>query len=186
MLAYVFWHIPGFGVKRDEYERLLIGFHEALAAHGPGGFRSSFVYRVENAPWIGAGAAAYEDWYIIENSAALDAINDAAVCGPRKAPHDLVASLAAAGAAGLYQLKTGQLDAMKSARHVLWFSKPAVTYDAFFQQLRAITDAPQTNLWLRQMVLSVGPEFCLRSMKRPQLPQNLAAIHCPVQAIYPA
>src|SRR4051794_15380391 len=115
MLAYVFWHTPTSGAKRDEYERLLIGFHQALASHAPAGFRTSFVYRVENAPWIGAGAAAYEDWYILENSAALDALNDAAVSGPRKAPHDLVASFAASGAAGLYRLKSGSLDEMKFA-----------------------------------------------------------------------
>src|SRR4051812_28418380 len=186
MLAYVFWHIPGFGASRDEYERLLIGFHEALAAHAPEGFRTSFAYRVENAPWIGAGAAAYEDWYIVENSAALDGLNDAAVSGPRKAPHDLVASFAASGAAGLYRLKTGSLDEMKHGRHAWWFSKPAGSYDAFFQQLRPLSEAPQTNLWMRQMVLSAAPEFCLRSAVEPKVAANLGAIYCPVQGIHPA
>jgi hypothetical protein len=75
---------------------------------------------------------------------------------------------------------------MKFARHALWFSKPVGPYEAFFQQLRPLTDAPQTNLWLRQMVLSAGPEFCLRCSSKPQLPPNIAAIHCPVQGIYPA
>src|SRR3954469_18561645 len=123
MLAYVFWHVPGASVDREKYERLLIDFHKTLAAHAPAGFHTSPVFRIENAPWIGAGAAAYEDWYIVENSAALDALNDAAVSGPRKAPHDLVASFAASGAAGLYRLKSGSLDEMKYARHAWWFSK---------------------------------------------------------------
>src|SRR5436190_17066242 len=107
MLAYVFWHTPAPSADRERYERLLIDFHKTLGAHAPPGFKASFVFRTQNAPWIGNGGPAYEDWYIIEDSAALDAINDAAISGPRKAPHDLVASLAAAGAAGLYQLKTG-------------------------------------------------------------------------------
>lgn len=186
MLAYVFWHIPAPDSDRQRYERLLIDFHETLAAHAPAGFRTSFVVRTQSSPWIGSGAPAYEDWYIVENSAALDAINDAAISGPRKAPHDSVAALAAAGAAGLYRLKTGQLDSMKSARHAAWFSKPAITYDAFLQSLRPITDAPQTNLWMRQMVLSAAPEFCIRSATKPQLPTDLTAIHCPIQVIHPA
>ena len=186
MLAYVFWHIPAPAADRQRYERLLLDFHTTLAEHRPSGFRSSFVFRTQNAPWIGTGGPAYEDWYIIENSAALDPLNDAAISGPRKAPHDLVASLASSGAAGLYRLKTGALESMHSARHALWFSKPAMTYDAFFQQLRHVTDAPQTNLWVRQMVLSAAPEFCLRSAAKPVLPSEIAVTHCPIQAIHPA
>jgi hypothetical protein len=186
MLAYVFWHVPAPGVDREDYERLLAGFHRTLAAHAPDGFCSSLVFRIENAPWIGSGGAAYEDWYILESSAALDALNDAAVSGPRKAPHDLVASFAASGAAGLYRLKSGQIDSMKFARHALWFSNAAGSYEESFRELRRSTDSPQTNLWLRQMVLSAAAEFCLRSASKPQLPPNIAAIHCPIQAIYPA
>ena len=135
-------------------------------------------------PWIASGAVAYEDWYVIDNSAALDAINDAAISGPRKNPHDQLASLAASGAAGLYRLKTGQLDSMKSAQHAVWFSKPAISYDAFLIQFRPLIDSPQTTLWLRQMVLSAAPEFCLRSATKLQLPQNLQAIHCPIEPIF--
>jgi len=122
----------------------------------------------------------------LDNSTELDAINDAAISGPRKAPHDLVASMAASGAAGLYRLKTGQLESMRTAGHALWFSKPSITYDAFFAQLRPITEAPQINLWLGQMVLSAAPEFCLHSATMPHLPPDFAVIHCPIQAIYPA
>jgi hypothetical protein len=186
MLAYVFWHTPAPAADRGDYERLLIDFHKTLAAHAPPGFRSSLVFRTQNSPWIGNGAPAYEDWYLLDNSSALDAISDAAISGPRKAPHDLIASMAASGTAGLYRLKTGQVESMCTARHALWFSKPAGPYDAFFQQLRPITEAPQINLWLRQMVLSAAPEFCLRSATMPPLPSNLAVTHCPIQAIYPA
>jgi hypothetical protein len=186
MLAYVFWHLPAPGADIERYERLLIDFHKVLKANAPVGFIASLIFRIQNAPWIGSGGPAYEDWYIVENSASLDPLNDAAVSGARKAPHDLVAALAASGAAGLYRLKTGQLDSMPAARHCFWFAKPALTYTEFFGQLRPITEALQTNLWLRQMVLSAGPEFCLRSATKPDLPPNIAATHCPIQAIYPA
>jgi len=185
MLAYVFWHIPAPGTDRNSYERHLIEFHKTLAAHPPAGFQASFIFRTQNAPWIGTGAPAYEDWYIIENSSSLDPLNDFAISGPRKAPHDLVASLATSGAAGLYRLKSGSIESMKLARHALWFSKPAISYDTYFTQLRPQTESPQTTLWLRQMVLSAAPEFCLRSAAMPHLPQNIAAIHCPIQGIHP-
>jgi hypothetical protein len=185
MLAYIFWHIPASSTDRKDYERLLIDFHQTLAAHPPPGFHTSFIFRTQNSPWIGNGAPAYEDWYIIENSSSLDPLNDFAVSGPRKAPHDLVASLASSGAAGLYRLKSGSIESMKHARHSLWFSKPAISYDAFFTQLRSQTESPQTTLWLRQMVLSAAPEFCLRSAMLQHLPQNIAATHCPIQGIHP-
>ena len=185
MLAYLFWHIPAPAADRKNYQRLLIDFHKSLAAHPPPGFHSSFIFRTQNSPWIGNGAPAYEDWYVIENSSSLDPLNDFAVSGPRKAPHDLVASLASSGAAGLYRLKSGSIDSMKHARHSLWFSKPNIPYDAFFAQLHPQTESPQTTLWLRQMVLSVAPEFCLRSISKPHSPPNSGAIHCSIECIHP-
>src|SRR4051812_16329182 len=129
MLAYVFWHTPAPSADLERYERLLIDFHKTLGAHAPGGFRTSLVFRIANAPWIGAGGNAYEDWDVIDNSAALDPTNAAAVPGPRKAPHVLVPSSPAPGAAGLYPQKPAHLAPINFARHAAWFSKPAVTYD---------------------------------------------------------
>ena len=97
MLAYVFWHSPAAGADLRIYEQRLIGFHKALSQHAPEGFRTSFVFRTQAAPWINSGGPAYEDWYVVESFAALGAINEAAVSGPRKNPHDQVASLAANG-----------------------------------------------------------------------------------------
>ncbi len=183
MLAYTFWHVPAPDTNRAHYERLLIDFHKSIASHAPAGFHSSLIFRTQNSPWIGNGAPAYEDWYLLDNSSSLDTLNDFAVSGPHKAPHDLVASLASSGAAGLYRLKTGSIESMKHARHSLWFSKPSMPYDAFFNQLRPQTEAPQTSLWLRQMVLSAAPEFCLRSTMKLQL-AKISVIHCPIEWIH--
>jgi hypothetical protein len=185
MHAYLFWHIPSPSVSQTDYERRLLDFHQTLTAHAPPGFISSQIFRTQNLPWISPSSNAYEDWYFIENSSALDPLNDLAISGPRKIPHDSIASLASSGAAGLYRLKTGQLESTTRARHSTWFSKPAISYEAFFDQLRPITTTPNTTLWQRQMVLSAAPEFCLRSATKPQLPAGIPAIYCPIEAIHP-
>ena len=186
MLSYTFWHSPASDTDPRIYEQRLISFHKSLAQHAPDGFRSSLIFRTQNAPWIASGSPAYEDWYLVESFAALGAINDAAISGPRKDPHDRIASLAASGAAGIYRLKSGSLELMKDARHCAWFSKPVITYDALYDLLRPITSDPATTLWQRQMVLGPSPEFCLRTAEKPHLPLSITAIDCPVEGIHPA
>jgi hypothetical protein len=173
MLAYVFWHWPTAEADRGEYEKALREFHRALAAAKPQGFRRSAAFRLRGAPWLPADEA-YEDWYLLEGSAALDVINDAAVTAARKEPHDRAARHAAGGAAGLYRLRAGS-DNVEGARHAYWLAKPAgVSYDDFYSQLRPFTDQPGVGLWGRQMVLGPTPEFCLRTPKPVELPANLA------------
>jgi hypothetical protein len=186
MLSYTFFHSPAPTADLRLYEQRLITFHKSLSTHPPTGFRSSYIFRTEGAPWIANASPAYEDWYLVEYFAALGAINDAAVSGPRKQPHDQIASLAAAGSAGLYLLKSGPLDSMTQARHSTWLCKPAISYDEFYDSLRPITNQPTTTLWQRQMVLSVAPEFCLRTLEKPTLPPAFPRIDCPVQGIHPS
>lgn len=174
MLAYVFWHWPQPEADRNTYEKYLREFHHALVAGKPQGFLRSAVFRLRGAPWLPA-VDAYEDWYLLEGSAALDVINEAAVTAARKEPHDRAARHAAGGAAGLYRLRAGS-DNMEAARLAYWLAKPAgVPYDEFYAQLRPLTDQPGVGLWGRQMVLGPTPEFCLRSPKPIELPANLVA-----------
>jgi hypothetical protein len=161
MLAYVFWHRPQDGTAAAAYEARLTAFHQALAGAPPPGFHESFVYRISGAPWIPAGGAAYEDWYLLRDAAALDPLNQAAVSGPRHGPHDAVAARAQWGAAGLYLLRQGA-PAFAGARRALWLPKPVgQSYDAFYGAVRAHADAGAWALWGRQMVLGPTPEFCL-------------------------
>ena len=105
MLAYVFWHWPAPSIEPAVYEQALAGFHGALRVSPPRGFLGSYAHRVESAPWLPAGTLApayvYEDWYRLETSAALDALDEAAVSSPLREPHDRVARIAAGGTAGL-------------------------------------------------------------------------------------
>src|SRR2546423_12855170 len=100
MLAYVFWHWPRPDVDRASYEQDLRNFHRTLVTERPPGFQYSFVFRVGNAPWLPANANAYEDWYVLDGSSALDAINEAAVSSRSKQAHDRAGPSAAGRAAG--------------------------------------------------------------------------------------
>ena len=161
MLAYVFWHQPRPTVARGDYESALRAFHSALD-------HTSSVFRLASAPWAPAGPC-YEDWYLVQDSAALDPLNDAAVSGHRKNPHDVAAAHAAWGAAGLYQLRLGEAVVSK-ARHAVWFAKPPGTaYDSLWDRLGPLCEITPAMLWQRRMVLGPTPEFCFLSSRSVDL-----------------
>ena len=83
MLAYVFWHWHNPQIDTDTYQKYLQQFHQTLSAHKPEGFHYSRVLAMQQFPWLERSEETYEDWYIVENSAALDPLNDAAVAGVR-------------------------------------------------------------------------------------------------------
>ena len=158
MLAYVFWHRPGDGGDPAAYETGLAAFHAALAADPPGGFRGSAALRVREAPWLPGSGAAYEDWYAVEDWAALGRLNEAAVRGTRARPHDAVAVRAAAGAGAVYGLVSGP--PVLAAGRTSWLAKPAgLDRDGFHAKL----DGPGRSVWMRQMVLGPAPEYVVRS-----------------------
>jgi hypothetical protein len=169
MLAYTFWHWPRHGIDPVAYEQGLVSFQEALGRRAPAGFVGSAVFRVRDAPWAGDGLPAYEDWYLLEGSAALDVINDAAVSGACQARHDSAALHAAGGAAGLYRLREGALE-VRDARVAHWLRKPeGVEYAEFYDEIAPQLD-DHTALWSRQMVLGPTPEFCLMARQVGSLP----------------
>lgn len=158
MLAYVFWHVPRAGVAARDYEGLHHAFHEVLRQSAVPGFQGLRVYRLESIPWLNASGPGYEDWHLLEDSAALDRLNAAAVSSHRQQPHDRIAALAGEGTAGLYGLRLGSLNAPS---HAYWLSKPEGTsYAAFEKSLAPAIDAG-CCLWGRRMTLGPTPEFCL-------------------------
>jgi hypothetical protein len=164
VLAYVFWHWPREGTSPDRYAENLVAFHRALAASPPPGFRGSRVLELDGAPWCPVSGALrpLEDWYFVDDFTALGALNEAAVSGARRAPHDGAARLAAGGAGGVYRrLGDGPLLDSGPAR---WFGKPAdAPYPAFLAAL------PQSGaeVWQRQLVLGPAPEFCVLGGEAP-------------------
>src|SRR4051812_50056967 len=100
MLAYLFWHEPAPGVDPDRYVELLRAFHAALHGAPPAGFVRSWSVRLDAAPWDGGPAQPFEDWYLVEDWAALGALNEAAVHAPPGPAHDATKALATNGAGG--------------------------------------------------------------------------------------
>ena len=159
MLAYLLWHTP-LGTDTAAYEHGLAAFHGALAASPPDGFVRSWTLRVDRPAWLPDGAAHYLDWYLVESYAALGLLNDAAVSGTRRDPHDGMAALARTATAGLVGLVGGSPD-VPAAPVLGLLDKPAgQPYASFRPALAAaVGQAPGTSCWMRQMTLGPGPEF---------------------------
>lgn len=172
MLAYVFWHTSRPGMDASEYELLLTQFHGTLVENRPDGFVGSTVLRQTALPWFPADSTAYEDWYLIDDYASLGALNDAAVEGLRRRPHDEIAGASFWGTGGLYLHQNGSRDPAEG-RFAYWFSMPAQwDYDGLYEKIGV---PPETGIWRRQMALGPAPEFCLRSETRLEL--DLPAFH---------
>ena len=175
MLAYVFWHARDARVDDREYVARLVAFHDVFARARPAGFRRSVVARVRGAAWIAGGGDAFEEWYVLDGSAALDVVNEAAVSGDRLGPHDAVARLAAAGCAGLYLRRRGEGDEA-AMRFATWFAKPAgMSYAEMYARCEPVLAEARATLWGRQMVLGPTPELCVRSPAPVTLPASFAA-----------
>jgi hypothetical protein len=179
VLAYVFWHTPK-DVDAARYEAGLVAFHRALAASPPDRFAASWSLRVDRPPWLPDGAAHYLDWYVVDGFAALGALNEAAVSGPRQVPHDAVAALAGTGTAGVLAHLVGSAappvrapDDGRSGTSrgalgwdrdieltVTMVDKPGGQSYSDFR--RALVDAaPGVACWERQMSLGPGREYVI-------------------------
>jgi hypothetical protein len=163
MLAYVFWHWPQRQIETRSYVDHLIEFHRTLAANKPDGFHESVVFRIRNANWLKTDGEAYEEWYLLDDSAAMDRLNEAAVTGVCEEPHNRVAREAADGTGGLYRLRAGAED-LAQARYAVWLSKlGGVSYKDFYASQEPLTSQPGVALWGRQMTLGPTTEFCIHS-----------------------
>lgn len=185
MLAYVFWHWPRPGLDAARYEEHLRHFQHSLAAAPVSGFHGSFVSGVRGASWANGGGDAYEDWYLVSGSAALDPLNEAAVSSARQAPHDAAAAAAGGGTGGLYRLRLGSAD--RTPGHAAWFSKPdGLSYAALFDRLRPVIEPAGGALWGRQMTLGPAREFCVHTRERCALPAALGALEIPLRRVWSA
>lgn len=160
MLAYVFSHRPAPGTDSAAYEDLLRRFHSALAALPPAGFVRSATYRSEDG---------YSDWYVLDGSAALDALNQAAITGQRSQPHDAVAQMAAQGSGKLMILTSGPPD-LANSFEVRFSKPPGVGYRDLDRMLQPWTSRAGVSMWKRMMVLGPPPEFALLTPSALELP----------------
>ena len=183
-LAYTFWHWRRPSVPAAEYEDRQRAFHAALAEHPPAGFSQSISSRVTGAPWANGGGEAYQDRYIVHDSAALDVLEQAAISGARQRPHDAAARAADGGTAGLYQARLAP--PVRAPRQGLWFSKPeGMAYEELFARCKPLVHEGESVLWMRQMVLGPSPEFCLESTNGLSLPPEFRPLSVALRPIWP-
>jgi hypothetical protein len=161
MLAYVFWHRPRDVTDRSAYDAGLRAFHRALSVH-------SACFWLSDLPF--AQGPGYEDWYLVQGWQQLGELNQAAISGQRKAPHDAVAQLARKGWGAVYALSRGDPRPPLTAR---WMDKPPdESYEAFVDRL------PGRTVWQRQLVLGPAPEFCVADEGRqPPSAPNRITVH---------
>jgi hypothetical protein len=181
VLAYVFWHGAASGVSSTDYEDSLRAFHGTLADHPPTGFLGSAVFGFPDAPWFAAGSG-YLDWYRVADFASLGFLNEAAVAGARKAPHDRAARMAGAGFGGLFKLA-----ARDSIRQTIgtWLKKPAgMSYESFLERAGKLVDPERKGLWQRQMNLGPGLEFCALSSNRVEAPDEFGPVVIQLRQVF--
>jgi hypothetical protein len=161
LLAYVFWHVPLAAVA--DYEQRLRAFHESLR----GELERSTTFALPSVPWLG-GAPGYEDWYLVDDFAALGRLNEVAVTGARRQRHDAAADAARAGIAGVMGHVAGPLLPERPG-WAAWLSKPAgMPYEDWHGELAgAVADA---SAWQRQMVLGPASEYCVLAGSERDLP----------------
>ncbi|GHO63804.1 hypothetical protein KSC_026960 [Ktedonobacter sp. SOSP1-52] len=183
MLAYVFchWHVPD--IEAATYQHDLIAYHRTLAMHKPSGFHHTRVLQTEQASWLQRNEVTYEDWHLVENSAALDLLNERAVSGPCQEPHRQIARWTQGSAGGLYQLVWGNPD-LSIVRFAYRFDKPVgMTYGTFYEILQPLSQEVKGMLWGRQMNLGPGPEFCIQTSEPFIFPETLPMLSIPVKQI---
>ena len=187
MLAYVFWHWANADVTPQEYEGRLRAFHLALQTARMPGFAGSSAARMTAAPWAPSITPLYEDWYLVEDFAALGALNEVAVTAAQRAPHDDAAQAAAGGMGGVYRLRLG--DAIVPSgeqQRALWFAKPSgMRYDALLALLQPAIERTGGAFWQRQMTLGPAPEFCWRTDHAPtDVPEGISPTSIAMTPIY--
>jgi hypothetical protein len=168
VLAYVFWHVAAADVDAADYEARLAAFHTALRGDRPPGLGLTATVALDAIPWLD-GAAGYEDWYLVDDFAALGILNAAAVSGSRQPSHDEAAAAAHSGVAGIMGHVSGPLLPERPGWGA-WLSKPAGTaYDTFHAELWAAL-GNDASVWQRQMTLGPAAEYCIVAPAEHALP----------------
>jgi hypothetical protein len=167
MLAYVFWHRPVAGVAETVYEQALTRFQRSLAARPPAGFNGSTCLRAASLPWLDGGGPGYEDWYLVDDFAALGVLNAAAVGRGHLTAHDEAARRAGPGTGAIYRLLEGH-STPGDARVAVWIDKPrGAPLPVLGALLGDGMDAARAALWQRQMALGPAPEYCMLAVEAP-------------------
>ncbi|HEV3048210.1 MAG TPA: hypothetical protein VGY13_12720 [Solirubrobacteraceae bacterium] len=170
MLAYLSWHRPAATVEAGAYEQALERFHRSLAHQRPCGFRGSASFRAPLLAWLAAPEGAgggYEDWYLLEDWAAVGVLEEAAVSRGHHGAHERIAARAGSATSAIYRLVEGGAE-LGAARVAVWVSRAPGRERPSLETLLADGIEPSTgSLWRRCLGLGPAPEFCLLAAEEP-------------------
>jgi hypothetical protein len=173
VLAYLSWHRPAAGVRQAAYEQALEHFHRSLAHRPPSGFRGSAALRLGELPWL-AGAtggddrsAGYEDWYLIDDWAAVGVLEEAAVARGHETAHHAIAARCGAATGSVYRLIEGS-PRPSAAGVAVWVAiEPGHDRSSPAALLGDGMDPARDGLWRRCLGLGPAPEYCLLAGEAP-------------------
>lgn len=175
MLAYVFWHLPAAGVAPEAYGPVIDRFHRSLAARPPAGFVRSASFHAPAPNWLG-DTPAFEDWYVVEDFAALGVLNEAAVGRGHLSAHDAAARHAGPGTGSIYRLLEGTAT-LQDPCVAVWIEKPRGVESPLLAALLGDgMDGEHAGLWQRQLALGPAAEYCVLA---PEVPSGVAPARLP-------
>ncbi len=160
MLAVVFWNARRESCSVDSYADALHRFHQELNGDKPHGFRFSTTYVVDALPWLSSKTEVYEDWYVMANFAAMDALDEAVIDTERLPAHRELMTQASTAYGGIFYLKSGPAR-MDKFSYAHWLPRPrGVAAEDIATQAKQRNPELKCSVWTRAMAL--GPsEYCL-------------------------
>jgi hypothetical protein len=186
MLAYLSWHRAAAGIEPRAYEDALAHFHRSLAHRPPSGFRGSAAFRLSELPWLvpadgidaaagnvgadGTAGAGYEDWYLLDDWAAVGVLEEAAVAHGHATAHHEIAARAGRATGSVYRLVEGHARQARAhaaadsdaADVAVWVTHaPGHEHPSLGALLGDGMDRERDGLWRRCLGLGPAPEFCL-------------------------
>jgi len=156
VIAIVFWSARNSNCSEGQYQAALSGFHLELNRDKPAGFRRSVSFRVESdLPWISANTHVFEDWYLVSNFSAIDAL-DLAISDTRRFPsHVALMKYTGRACGSIVGLDKGT--AIVERNHfAYWFARPrGVSADDVAELAARKTTSRAISAWTR--ALALGP-----------------------------